>query len=171
MAQQQQQYYPVSQQTYQTGYVSVDPTPVVDQNQYSYGYYYDPSGNVYQYLDNGIYNYGPSTVVSQTYSYLPISYDQIGTFTNQQGLNFHRFGSDEEAKKFNDHYRNRRGGNDHGKGNDHQGNGFGNDHQGSSFGNDHQGSGYGYDNGHATAYGVDVGSNNLRKDGGRDGKH
>lgn len=151
----------------------------MDQNQYSYGYYNDLSGNVYQYQDNGIYNYGPSTVPSQTYSYLPISYDQVGTFANQQGLNFHRFGSDEEAKKFNDRFRNRRGRNDQGDANDHQGSGFdhqgsgfgnghqgsGNDHQGS--GNDHQGSGFGNDNGHAIVYGVDVGSNNLRKDGGK----
>ncbi len=57
------------------------------------------------------------------------------------------------SQEFNDHYRNRRGG------------------QGSGFGNDHQGSGSGYGSGHAIAYGVDFGSANLRNDGGRDGKH
>lgn len=158
-----QQSYPtgyVDQQTYPAGYVDQQAytytDPVVDPNQYSYGYYNDQSGNVYQYQNDGFYNYGPSSVVSQTYTYLPVSYNQVGTYVNQQGWNFHKFGSNDEAKKFNDQYRNRRGGNGHGDG------------QSNNQGNDH---GQSYGNSHAIAYGVDVGSTNLRKDGGRDGKN
>lgn len=49
-------------QNYQTGYPTPVPTvPVVDPNQFNNGYYSDQSGNVYQYQNNGFYNYGPAS--------------------------------------------------------------------------------------------------------------